>query len=404
MDSLQDNVTRLTGAVNALMDQLNGIERRVSCLDTLQNRIALIEAATPERYGGEAEVQVQPRAPATEAELRDISRLPDSVKELQVFNGNPTMFVSWVHAVESILTDFELVKGKPIYRAILQHIRQKIRGPADTALISYSIFDTDWTAMKECLSLHYADKRDIRTLEYQLHQLSQKDSRLDDFYGAVNHQFALIINKLKTEKYSQETVQVLIDTYRNRALDVFIRGLNGDLSRMLLVQRPKNLPEAYSRCLEIQNTNLRNYTVHTARFNNRIVAPMNTMPDRMHGLDGNKAPPLPPRTTWRPQERRYPFEKRVGHPAPKRDPPSTSQPAIGKTDVDQSVQSRKVNYMNRPNPFKRGSKSENLPRKQQKLFNIETDDNNDEVTNYLQTAEEAQEENFLSNGHLAYLT
>lgn len=153
----------------------------------------------------------------------------------------------------------------------------------------------------------------------------------------MNHQFALIINKLKTENYSQETVRVLIDTYRNRALDVFIRGLNGDLSKMLLVQRPKTLSEAYSRCLEIQNTNLRNYTVHTPRFNNRIVAPMNTMPEHMHGLEGNKAPPLPPRITYRPQERRYPFENRGGYTIPKRDPPTTSQPPVEKMDIDQSV-------------------------------------------------------------------
>lgn len=89
MDSLQVTVTNLTGAVNALMDQLNGLERRVSCLDTLQSRVASIEAATPAQSTVEA--HVQPRAPTTEEELRDISRLPDSVKELQIFNGNPTM-------------------------------------------------------------------------------------------------------------------------------------------------------------------------------------------------------------------------------------------------------------------------------------------------------------------------
>lgn len=123
----------------------------------------------------EPEQSVQLCGPRSESDLKDISRLPDCVKELQVFDGNPTQYVSWVHVVEGILKDFEIVKTKPIYRAILQHIRQKVRGSADAALISYNIFDNDWPLIKQCLSLHYADKRDMRTLEHQLNQLSQRN-------------------------------------------------------------------------------------------------------------------------------------------------------------------------------------------------------------------------------------
>ncbi|GBP10195.1 Retrovirus-related Pol polyprotein from transposon opus [Eumeta japonica] len=58
-------------------------------------------------------------------------KLPDCVRDLQVFDGNPVKYISWIHSVESILKDYEIVKEKPIFRATLQHIRQKIRGPAD---------------------------------------------------------------------------------------------------------------------------------------------------------------------------------------------------------------------------------------------------------------------------------
>lgn len=137
MESLQTTVTNLTGAVNALLEQVSSMERRVSTLDSLRSRLALIEAGRGENVAPVAEVQ--PRAPTSEADLKDISRLPDSVKELQAFDGNPVQYVSWVHSVESILSDFKVVKNKPIYRAILQHIRQKVRGAADAALISYNI-------------------------------------------------------------------------------------------------------------------------------------------------------------------------------------------------------------------------------------------------------------------------
>lgn len=91
-------------------------------------------------------------APRTVYELNEISQLSDRVKKLQPFDSNPTHYGSWVHSMESILRDFEIVQNKPIYRTILQSIRQKIRGNANTALVSGLV------KMKECLSLHYAEK------------------------------------------------------------------------------------------------------------------------------------------------------------------------------------------------------------------------------------------------------
>ena len=87
------------------------------------------------------------RASATE--LSEIGKLFDCVKDLQPFEGDPTQYVSWIHDVE---------RQKPIYRAIIQAIRSKCRGKVDAALTSYNIFDEDWLTIKNCLSLHYADK------------------------------------------------------------------------------------------------------------------------------------------------------------------------------------------------------------------------------------------------------
>ena len=79
------------------------------------------------------------RAPATEAELAEIGKLPDCVKDLQPFEGDPTQYVSWIHSVENILKDYDIVRQRPIYRAIIQAIRRKCRGKADAALNSDNI-------------------------------------------------------------------------------------------------------------------------------------------------------------------------------------------------------------------------------------------------------------------------
>lgn len=301
MEDLKKSVTELSGAVNALINNIRSVETRLGNIEQsngqntqalnalnsgvasmsqriegIEGRIVALEA--PPGAAVEASLPVQTRAPSTEEELTAITRLPDTVKELQVFEGDPTEYVSWIQNVQDILADYQIVEGKPLYRAILKSIRNKVRGGANAALVSYNVSSYDWPGIKRCLSLHYADKRDIRTLDHQLGQLAQRGRTVDAFYAAVNHQFALIVNKLQTETYSTETVGALIETYRNKALDVFIRGLDGGLSTLLLVQKPSTLPEAYKACLTLQNMTIRSQSIHTVNPPNVIPVPVNHMP------------------------------------------------------------------------------------------------------------------------------
>lgn len=413
MDELKSSVTQLTGAVNNVLDQLRGMEGRIAQIEqrnprqaiqslseqlrAVESRINTIEQAGPADIPPpQAEDPLPLRGPSSEQELKDISKLPDSVKELQVFDGNPVHYVSWIHSVETVLKDYEIVRSKPIYRAILQHIRQKVRGKADSALVSYNVFDNEWVEIKRVLSLHYADKRDIRTLEHQLNQLTQGGSRVDDFYATVNHQFSLILNKIRAETYSTETVDALVETYRNRALDVFVRGLNGDLSRLLIIQKPKTLPEAYSACLEMQNLNFRSNSVHT-QAPNTISSPVyyNFRNDRRPPPSGNPTKPFNGRNNFSQRPRSAWNSGFQRQNPPQR--PTGPKPAI-KMEVDNSVQTKNVNYMNRPNnPFKREASSDSYPRKQQRFYHMEaiTDQDPESPETVDTAAEGPSDENFM---------
>lgn len=375
MEQIEDAITQLTGAVNAQIEQMRTMSTRI-------NQLEARVSPPNEMLNSNNSVIL------TEADLREINRLPDSVKTLPTFEGNPVQFISWVHNVESILRDYDVVKSKPIYRAILRQIRQKIQGPADTALISYNIFDEDWGKIKNCLSLHYADKRDLRTLEHELGSLSQKNFSVDQFYARINHQLSLIVNKIKGQDYSMETSNALLETYRNRALDVFIRGLSGELSRMLVIQRPKNLPEAYSFCLEIQNLNLRNYSIH----------PKNTtMPIQAPRYQVNQKQSPTPRELG-PAERNQIYNRNLETQTPPPPRPTQPKPPVP-MEVDPSIHSRRVNYMNRieSTPVVRPSNnSSNIPRKSQKLFNVQTEGQEPE------SLEGGEEVNFMTDAYLAY--
>lgn len=226
--------------LNALLAQVTGLKDDVK---KINNRMNALESENLTRNP-----VVTPPAPLARArnefELKEVSKLPDCVKELQTFEGQPERYVSWVNRAQAILDDYEVIKGRPLFRAIVCHLRQKIRGEAEEALDSYGVLDDDWPEIKRVLALHYADKRDVRTLEYQLSQLNQGNKSLEEYYLEVNKHLSLILNGLKAMGHPMEAVRALSEHSREQALDVFIRGVGNDASRLLVMRRPKDLQEA----------------------------------------------------------------------------------------------------------------------------------------------------------------
>lgn len=55
----------------------------------------------------------------------------------------------------------------------------------------------------------------------------------------------------------REPISLLTQTYRDKALDTFVRGLNGDLPRLLGIREPTDLPQALHLCLKLENQNYR---------------------------------------------------------------------------------------------------------------------------------------------------
>jgi len=99
----------------------------------------------------------------------DFERVPDIVKSIREFSENPGEFGSSKKSVDRIMETYTPLVGTPKY--YLEYtIRNKIVRSADVTLESYNI-PTDWKAISRCLTLHYADKRDITTLEYQISTL-----------------------------------------------------------------------------------------------------------------------------------------------------------------------------------------------------------------------------------------
>ena len=116
--------------------------------------------------------------------LEELDKIPDVVRSLRDFSGKSGEFSSWRKSVERILKIYEPLQGTPKFYGILSIIRNKIIGDADAVLESYNT-PLDWRAISKCLTLHYADKRDLGTLEYQMTSLVQGYFSVQEFYLSV---------------------------------------------------------------------------------------------------------------------------------------------------------------------------------------------------------------------------
>lgn len=329
--------------------------------------------------------------------LSDLDKIPDVVRSIREFSGTPGEFNSWKKSVDRIMKVYEPIRGSPKYYGILSTIRNKITGHADTALESYNT-PLNWTAIARCLSIHYSDKRDLTTLEYQMTTMVQGNNTVQEFYHNVYSHLSHILDKLACMDVGAEPMELLTKTYRDKALDTFIRGLKGDLPRLLAMREPTELPQALHLCLKLENQHFRSYHAnqnHQTRNHNG--AQSNPQRGQIQNQRGYKQP-FHPQLSFTPQFRpngpyvnipqinpqmqyaQYPNNNGpFPRPLPPRPLPPKPQPKPEPMDIDQSMRTRNVNYMNRPaqNSLfgKRPPEQYNQdPNKHQRNFNIEEDD------------------------------
>lgn len=134
-----------------------------------------------------------PRIPPRE--IFESLRIPDAVKDLPQFEGNPRLLHDFLNNVEEILCVLNDFSTSPFAKIILRAIRNKVVGPANEALNMYGT-PLDWNSIKNNLITHYSDKRSETSLIKDLHDLRQNEQSLEKFYGSVIEIQATINNNL----------------------------------------------------------------------------------------------------------------------------------------------------------------------------------------------------------------
>lgn len=287
-----------------------------------------------------------------------IGRVPEFVRSVNTFSGNPTELVDWLADVDSIFRTYRNKNATVDQINLIERvIRRKISGEAADILNANNI-TSDWNAIKTTLVLYYRDKRDVKTLDFELTTIKKlPNETISTYYSRVNDVLSHIIAQIQTDDKLKNNAAVHITYFRDKALDAFIRGLENPLNLLLKSTNPTSLGQALQFCTEYYNMNFR-----TASFRNELgnqPIPKPKEPPRLPTPSNRPTlpPPLPPKFAFRsnplqyrsnfPQQNHFrpTFSPQRTFPFP---PPQSKFPKPEPMEVDQSLRSRNINYSNRP--------------------------------------------------------
>lgn len=298
----------------------------------------------------------------TNISFEDRGKIPQIVRDLPDFNGNPRDLSQWMLDVEDVLELFDDLKDSFQYHLLIKTIRRKIKGEANDALIT-SNTPTKWENIKEVLKLYYADKRDLMTLDNQLKSLVRtKQESIESYYSRVRELVTLISSAISMDDQWKGHELVLMRLYNQIALDTFIRGLGDPLSRFCKNFRPQSLAQAYSYCVDYLNLDARNAPVNIPAWHpiptaapRQLIAPPRPNPIAR--------PPVPPprqffapnnftRPPPIPQPRNFKTDNGPNVFAPNR---TFVQPQPRPEPMDTStLRTQQIDYGNRPTGQRRG--------------------------------------------------
>lgn len=344
-----------------------------------------------------------------------IEKIPDVVKDLPNFTGDPNEISMWINDAQGLITLYKprndsTIEQRNKYHMVCKTIRRKIRGEANDALVASNV-NLNWNLIRRTLETYYGEKRDIGTLDYQLMNNQQRGRSLEEYYDDINRLLSLIANQIKNDpRFTHpEASKAMIETFNDKALDAFVRGLDGDIGKFLKNYRPDSLAGAYAYCISFQNIEFRK-NLTRARIPETPQGPRNMIP-----LPNNRIPPrlppkpiypimrkpnphfIPPRQTFNPrpfpqqpqafnprpfiQQQPQAFNPRYFQQQPQQQfykpqiPPRNNFQKPEPMEVDPSIHTKQINYGNRP-------QNQNPPLKRPRLFNLASNNQTLDVKEY----------------------
>lgn len=227
--------------------------RDINTQDSESSQAIKMENQIPNNLGNPV-----PQIPQNNINVNDIFnnlRIPDCIRHLPQFEGNPRLLFEFLTNVEEILNTLSLIaniENSPYYTILLRAIRNKIVGPANEVLDMYGT-SLNWKEIKQNLILHYSDKRNETSLIRDLHSLSQNSKTIEQFYGEIIENLSAANNFIQIHETEQSVITSKRNLHAQMCLNVFLTGLKEPLGATVRAMKPSTLAEAFAYCIQEQN-------------------------------------------------------------------------------------------------------------------------------------------------------
>lgn len=289
--------------VSDLQEQIDNLLRIVEDQNVRAERtnelLQALQAAAP----------AQPTAPAPSVQLAPaFPKIPDLIRMVPEFSGNPRDLPRWIDSVEEKLTESkkfmppqDIPQILPIWTGI---IRDKIKEKASDAL-SASHTPLEWDSIKNTLIEYFGDKSSLSTLVSKMTTLKQGGQTVTEFYQTTKSLLAEINAKILITNNTPNEAKAIMGTYETLIVNAFVDGLHDATSDLTRSTRPKSLADAYLVASE-----------HEAAIHRRrekiIKQPMNVFktikaPVATHNRQPTYVPPAQPRPF-------FPHNQRLARP------------------------------------------------------------------------------------------
>lgn len=278
------------------------------------------------------------------------SRIPDTIKQLPTYSGDKKQLTTWIDLVQSTLELYRELVNTPIYPIWLRQIRQKITEKANDVLVNNHT-PLQWNAMRDALIDHFGDRRDLSTLTQKIPYLKQGSQTIDSFYHECAGLASDINANLTLDPQNNGHVPAIMRVIGIMMRDSFIDGLHEPYSSYTRNARPASLLEARQYAVDQFAAGLRKREKFgTTRSTPQPKPPMrnaNSYTSAMYRPPNYSTQNIYSKPAFQPNH----FKPPVSNP-PK--VPLRPQPKPTPMDVDRSIRSNQVNYVNRQNhlPYK----------------------------------------------------
>lgn len=224
-----------------------------------------------------------------QVEIFNSLRIPDAIKDLPKFDGNPRLLYEFLNNVEEILLYIRGTDKTPYGQILLRAIRNKIEGQANEILNMYGT-PLIWDEIKNNLILHYSDKRTETSLIRDLHNIKQFNKTIESLYGEIIELQSALCNNIQIQETDTNVIKAKKDLYAEMCLNSFLTCLNEPLGSRVRAMQPDTLATALACCIKEQNISYQRFSQNHSPHKPNHYKPYNPQQSRTYPKYQNPNP------------------------------------------------------------------------------------------------------------------